>query len=209
MIFATLADSVSNANTNPADGSGWCWFIPLHNGTTSVGVVMNQAMATDKKKSAAELDGKSYYKECIIQAPGISHLISQAELSTDIKYASDWSYCASSYASPYIRIVGDAGAFVDPYFSSGVHLALSGALSAAVTICASIREDCDEKTAFEWHSHGITERYTRFLLVVLTATKQIRSQDVPVMNGDGEEGFDEAFKIIRPGISLPPSSPYS
>ena len=164
---------------------------------------MNQSMATDKKRAAAELNGTEYYRQCIQEAPGVAHLVSQAELSSDIKYASDWSYCASSYASPYTRIVGDAGAFVDPYFSSGVHLALSGALSAAVTICASIRGDCDEKTAYEWHSHGITERYTRFLLVVLTATKQIRSQDVPVMNNEGEDGFDNAFTIIRPGITIP------
>ncbi len=29
------------------DASGWVWFIPLHNGTHSVGIVMNQAKATE------------------------------------------------------------------------------------------------------------------------------------------------------------------
>lgn len=162
---------------------------------------MNQAMSTDKKRHAAELNGKEYYLQCIQDAPGVAHLLSKAELSTDIKYASDWSYSASSYASPYLRIVGDAGAFIDPYFSSGVHLALSGALSAAVTICASMKGDADEKTCYEWHSKGVTERYTRFLLVVLGATKQIRSKDAPVMNKAGDDGFDDAFSIIRPGMS--------
>jgi len=181
------------------DGSGWAWFIPLHNGTTSVGVVMNQAMSTSKKQ-ATELGGSEFYKQSIKEAVGVAHLLEHAELATDIKYASDWSYSASTYGSPYCRIVGDAGAFIDPYFSSGVHLALSGALSAATTICASIRGDCSEDVAWKWHSDQVSERYTRFLLVVLSATKQIRHKDAPVLNEEEDEGFDDAFSIIRPII---------
>ena len=162
---------------------------------------MNQAMSTDKKRAAAELNGREYYLQCIQEARGVAHLLSKAELSTDIKYASDWSYSASTYASPYLRIVGDAGAFIDPYFSSGMHLALSGALSAAVTICASIKGDCDEQTAFNWHSKGVAERFTRFLLIVLGATKQIRSKEAPVLNSADEDGFDKAFSLIRPGMT--------
>ena len=162
---------------------------------------MNQAMSTDKKRAAAELNGREYYLQCIQEARGVAHLLSKAELSTDVKYASDWSYSASTYASPYLRIVGDAGAFIDPYFSSGMHLALSGALSAAVTICASIKGDCDEQTAFNWHSKGVAERYTRFLLIVMGATKQIRSKEAPVLNSSDEDGFDKAFSLIRPGTT--------
>ena len=184
-----------------SDGSGWAWMIPLHNGTTSVGVVMNQALSTTKKQEMDSVSSAEFYKHSIKEARGIAHLLSKAELSSDIKYASDWSYYASTYGSPYLRIVGDAGAFIDPYFSSGVHLALSGALSAATTICAAIRGDCDEQIAWKWHSNKVNERYTRFLFVVLSATKQIRQKDAPVLHKDAGEGdFDNAFSIIRPGI---------
>lgn len=172
--------------------------------TTSVGIVMNQAMSTDKKKTTASLSSKEFYLASVQGARGVAGLLSKAELATDIKHASDWSYSASSYGSPYIRIVGDAGAFIDPYFSSGVHLALSGALSAAVTICASIKGDCEERVAWKWHSQGVAERFTRFLLVVLGATKQIRSKDAPVLNSSGDDGFDDAFSIIRPGTAFSP-----
>ncbi|KAL8795410.1 MAG: hypothetical protein Q9195_002151 [Heterodermia aff. obscurata] len=182
------------------DGSGWAWFIPLHNKTTSVGIVMNQALSSSKKKTTASPSSLEFYRASIQEARGVARLLSKAELTTDVKHASDWSYSASSYASPYVRIVGDAGAFIDPYFSSGIHLALSGALSAAVTICASIRGDCEERVAWKWHSQGVAERFTRFLLVVLGATKQIRSKDAPVLNTEGDDGFDDAFSIIRPVI---------
>ena len=190
----------------PTDGSGWAWFIPLHNGTTSVGIVMNQAMSTDKKKATDSASGHDFYLASIQDARGVAHLLSHAALDTELKYASDWSYSASAYASPYLRIVGDAGAFIDPYFSSGVHLALSGALSAAVTVAASLRGDCQELAAWQWHSRQVAERFTRFLLVVLGATKQIRHKDAPVLNQSGDDGFDDAFSIIRPGspsLSLP------
>ncbi|KAE8390121.1 radH flavin-dependent halogenase [Aspergillus alliaceus] len=182
------------------DGSGWVWFIPLHNGTTSVGVVMNQEMATKKKKLSNVTSSRAFYLESVQGARGISRLLEPATLGGEIKNASDWSYNASSYGSPHLRIVGDAGAFIDPYFSSGVHLALSGGLSAAVSIAASLRGDCEESTAWKWHSQGVANRYGRFLLVVLGATKQIRARDSPVLNKEGEDGFDDAFTIIRPVI---------
>ncbi len=66
-------------------------------------------------------------------------MLKDATLVSDIKAASDWSYSASSYASYNVRIVGDSGCFIDPFFSSGVHLAVASALSVAATICASVK----------------------------------------------------------------------
>lgn len=187
----------------PSDASGWVWTIPLHNNTTSVGVVMNQAISTSKKKAMGSPSGRDFYLASLKETSDIWKRLStdSAELTSDIKAASDWSYSASAYASPYVRIVGDAGCFIDPYFSSGVHLALSSALSAAVTICASRRGDCDEATAAKWHSTKVAEGYTRFLLVVLSALKQIREQDEPVLSDWDENGFDRAFAFFRPSTS--------
>ncbi|KAI1776978.1 FAD/NAD(P)-binding domain-containing protein [Hypoxylon cercidicola] len=182
------------------DGSGWCWFIPLHDGTHSVGIVQNQEAATAKKRVANSPSSKDFYMQSFELLPGIKRLISEGELISEIKSGSDWSYSASSYALPYARIAGDAGSFIDPYFSSGVHLALNGGLSAAVTVSASIRGDCDENTAASWHSKRIAESYTRFLLVILSATKQIKHQNAPVIHDFDEETFERAFKLFLPII---------
>lgn len=106
----------------------------MHDGTVSVGVVMNQQMSAQKKKESTTTK----------DAHGVNHLLQNAKLDTEVKHASDWSYSASEYASPYVRVMGDAGCFIDPYFSSAVHLAFSGVLSAAVSISASIRGHRDE-----------------------------------------------------------------
>ncbi|PHH67804.1 hypothetical protein CDD82_1108 [Ophiocordyceps australis] len=182
------------------DASGWVWFIPLHNGTTSVGVVQNQEMATAKKRQMAEPSSKGFYLESLELVPGIKDLLAKAELVTEVKSASDWSYSASNYAFPGVRIAGDAGSFIDPFFSSGVHLALSGGLSAATTIAAAIRGDCDEKFAASWHDKKTAESYTRFLVVVSSALKQIRAQDQPVITDFDEDTFERAFDLFRPII---------
>ena len=182
------------------DGSGWCWAIPLHNGTLSVGVVMRQDLFFAKKKLTGSPSSVEHYKECLKLAPQIVKLLEEAETASDIKQASDWSYSASAYAGPHFRLAGDAGCFIDPYFSSGVHLALASGLSAAMTIQAARRGDCNEFSAAKWHSNKVTEGYTRFLLVVMTVLRQLRQQNQALLSSEDESGFDTAFGFIQPGM---------
>lgn len=144
---------------------------------------------------------KDFYLDCLQGAKGVLEVLGDGELVSEIRNASDWSYSASAYASPHVRVAGDAGCFIDPYFSSGVHLAFASGLSAATTICAARRGDCDEATAAKWHSNKVAEGYTRFLLVVISALKQIREADEPVLSDFDEEGFDRAFAFFRPSTS--------
>ncbi|TFK37701.1 hypothetical protein BDQ12DRAFT_724147 [Crucibulum laeve] len=185
------------------DESGWAWSIPLHNGTTSVGIVMDEEVSKRKKSEMG--DDKSplaFYTHELSNCPGIKALLTKGTLIKDdngvaIKSASDYSYSATSYSGPNYRVIGDAGAFIDPFFSSGVHLALSGALSAAATICATIRGDCTSLQASTWHDSRVGTSYTRFLIVVLSAYRQIRAQELPVLADIDEDNFDRAFDNFR------------
>ena len=97
-------------------------------------------------------------------------------------------------------------------------MAFTGALSAAVSISASIRGDCNEKDAASWHTERVSTSYTRFaeehlvktgltarcrfLVVVLSAYKQMKAQTEDVLSDIGEDNFDRAFKFIRPGTAF-------
>ena len=168
----------------------------------SVGVVQRQDLSVQKKKALGSPTGLEFYKESLKLAPNVLKIIGKGELVTEIKQASDWSYSATAYSSPYVRIAGDAGCFIDPYFSSGVHLACASGLSAAMTICAVKKGDCDELTAAKWHSTKVAEGYTRFLLVVMSAMKQIRGGDEPVLSDWDDDGFDTAFDAFRPSTAF-------
>ena len=81
---------------------------------------------------------------------------------------------------------------------------MTSGLSAATTIAASIRGDVDETTAAQWHTSKVREGYARFLLVVLSAYKQMMHQDEPILSDFNEDNFDRAFSFFRPG--RPPNS---
>ncbi|KAF8907995.1 hypothetical protein CPB85DRAFT_1376447 [Mucidula mucida] len=160
------------------DESGWAWFIPLHNGVTSIGILAPDIIA--------------FIREGTLMEEGFDGPV--------IRSASDYSYAASYYAGPHYRLAGDAAAFIDPFFSSGVHLALSSGLSAAATIVASIRGDCSEEEACRWHTSKVGTSYTRFLVVVLSAYRQMHAQNHPVLSDVDEDNFDRAFEHFRPII---------
>lgn len=177
--------------------------IPLHNGTVSVGAVLRQDLFLAKKKSLG--DGATDAKllsECIKLCPTVGQLLEPADLVSPIRQATDYSYRAGEYAGPHFRIIGDAGCFIDPFFSSGHHLALSSALSAAISIRASMKGECSEFEASKWHAKKVDEGYTLFLLVVMAALKQIRMQEQPVLSDIDEDGFDRAFQFLKPGESF-------
>ncbi|GBE80947.1 FAD/NAD-P-binding domain-containing protein [Sparassis latifolia] len=216
-----------------SDESGWAWFIPLHNNTASVGVVMHQkqlgirSRASSLASAVPQMTGHARrpslssqtsstladrYLSFLELAPGVVDLIGDGELmkvcedglnEAEVPFArsaSDYSYSADTYAGEGWRIIGDAGAFIDPFFSSGIHIGLTGALTAAATIAASIRGDCTELQAARWHSNRVAISYTRFLVVVLSAYKQIHSQSTNVLADIGEDNFDKAFMFLRPVI---------
>ncbi|KXN88893.1 Tryptophan 2-halogenase [Leucoagaricus sp. SymC.cos] len=193
------------------DESGWGWFIPLHNGTVSVGIVMDSAISSRKKAEGCEASEtgeytlKGHYLDQLKFVPGLSNLLEGATLKEDDEYyyvrsAADFSYAADKYAGDHYRIIGDASAFIDPFFSSGVHLALLGGLTAATTIAASIKKQCTEEMAWKFHDVKVATAYTRFLLVVMSAYKQIRNQSTAVLSDIDEDNFDRAFDILRPVI---------
>ncbi|KAJ7682875.1 hypothetical protein B0H17DRAFT_1075209 [Mycena rosella] len=190
------------------DESGWAWFIPLGK-AVSVGIVMDSTVSASKK-AAAPGNGHTLQDHYLAQfefVPKLKKLLGSAQLRVDpsgqiptIKSASDYSYTATRYFGDHFRLVGDASAFIDPFFSSGVHLAVAGGLTAAVTIAASIRHHCSEEEAGMFHDHKVAVSYTRFLLTVMGAYKQIRNQQVPVLSDIDEGNFDRAFDLIRPVI---------
>ncbi|KIJ40868.1 hypothetical protein M422DRAFT_780554 [Sphaerobolus stellatus SS14] len=193
------------------DSSGWAWLIPLNlkytneSGTASIGIVMNQEIADAKRKdnvNSKPLSAQEHYLQTLELAPTLKSMIEDAELLRPagepvIRSASDYSYSAQSYAGLNYRIVGDAGAFIDPYFSSGVHLALLNGLSAAATICASMKGECQESDAAQWHTTRVDTSYTRFLIIVKSIYREIRSQQTPASS---ENGFDKEFEEIAPVI---------
>jgi len=137
--------------------SGWFWYIPLTPTLTSVGAVVRNDLA-----SKIQGDPEKALKALIAECPMISDYLSSAKRVTEGQYGEirvrkDYSYANTKFWRPGMALIGDAACFVDPIFSSGVHLATYGALLAARSINSVLDQAVDEETAFR----EFEQRYRR------------------------------------------------
>lgn len=111
---------------------GWFWFIPLVDGSTSVGAVCQPAYLKSRNK---DLD--AFFMDTIARCPAIADRLSGATLLAPVSGAGNYSYRADRTMGESYILLGDAFAFIDPVFSAGVFLAMnSGFLGAeAVETC--------------------------------------------------------------------------
>jgi flavin-dependent dehydrogenase len=108
---------------------GWFWFIPLSDGNTSVGAVVWPSYMKTRKTPL-----KEFFLATIALCPPLAERLSEATLSTEIEATGNYSYeCDHTHGKNYL-LVGDAYAFVDPVFSSGVMLAMTSASAAAEAV---------------------------------------------------------------------------
>jgi flavin-dependent dehydrogenase len=114
---------------------GWFWFIPLADGTTSVGaVVWPHCMKT------RETPVREFFLGLIALCPPLAESLAAASLAGEVHATGNYSYaCARTCGGNYF-LIGDAYAFIDPVFSSGVMLAMQNAVAAAEAIETCCRE---------------------------------------------------------------------
>ena len=113
---------------------GWLWSIPLHTGRTSVGAVVDSAIG---QEGIQQNGAKAFLEAQLAQSGHTRAMLENAEMDSEPTVVMDWSYTAEKLYGPGYILAGDAACFVDPLFSSGVHLALmSGVLAAAYVTTA-------------------------------------------------------------------------
>ncbi len=108
---------------------GWMWQIPLPRGMTSVGLV-----APGDYLRAREGGVEEFFAAHVSRHPHVAALLSQGRPANRLGSTGNFSYRATEAAGPSHVKVGDAYGFLDPIFSTGVHLALVGAGEAAAAI---------------------------------------------------------------------------
>lgn len=182
------------------DGSGWCWTIPLHDGTLSVGYVIHRDHFAAMKKDC-DGDLQAIFSKVTGLCPTVGRMLRGARQKGDVQIWQDYSYIAERFAGPGFRLAGDAAGFIDPFFSTGVHLAMLGGLSAAATLCSSIRGEIEEKDAEQFHDDTLRNAYLRYMLMVAGFYQQIRRQDEVVLYGVNKDNLQQAFSLLQPLMS--------
>jgi len=104
--------------TNHYVGRGyWIWVIPLGNGQTSIGIVYDRRVHNLHESRERE---KDYVAFCRAH-PALRELLEGAEVrGDDLRALSRLAYATRQYAGKGWALLGDAAAFIDPYYSPGL-----------------------------------------------------------------------------------------
>jgi halogenation protein CepH len=114
---------------------GWFWVIPFSDGSRSVGFVgPNDAFVQ------SDLGAEEFFEHKLDGSREAKRLLDGATRCADYRVTKDWSYHASRFTGPGYLLAGDAAAFVDPLFSTGVMLAMKGGEAAADTVDRILRD---------------------------------------------------------------------
>jgi flavin-dependent dehydrogenase len=108
---------------------GWSWFIPLSDGLMSIGCVCFPEYLKQRRGRTGE-----FLLETLKLMPGAVERMADAEIVGDVRVTGNYSYTSSTMTGPGFVMVGDAYAFVDPVFSSGVYLAMHSGKHAAALV---------------------------------------------------------------------------
>jgi flavin-dependent dehydrogenase len=127
--WAKSAHSVRGTATNHIMGDGWwSWWIPLKGGDTSVGVVFDQRIVPWEETGSVGERLKSF----LMKHPVAAEVLEGAEYEEDdVHWRRNLAYYSTTFAGDGFVIVGDAAAFMDPFYSPGMDWIAFSTSSAA------------------------------------------------------------------------------
>ncbi len=138
---------------------GWLWSIPLHTGRTSVGVVVDSKIG---QEGIQQNGAKAFLEAQLAQSNHTKAMLADAQMDSEPNVVMDWSYTAEKLFGPGYIIAGDAACFVDPLFSSGVHLALMSGVLAAAYVTTALKEPTIAEAAGEVYQELYLKEYNQF-----------------------------------------------
>ncbi len=196
---------------------GWVWMIPLQNDLMSVGAVCHPKYLAKRKTST-----KDYFLDTILKAPAVQKRMGNAVQVGDIKATGNYSYKTSRPYYDDCLLVGDALAFIDPVFSSGVFIAMSSAELAVDTLEKSFENPKvfrKEAKTYAKKVDGAIQRFSWFIVRFNTPAMKrlfLTKNPPPNMKGDitsllagdvyGQTDISKslrAFKLLYYILSIP------
>jgi len=175
---------------------GWFWMIPIDGTRTSIGMVLDAAIARQVKRPANQMLAWG-----IERCPLIRDRVKDAVHPATNNSISDYSYSCAPFAGPGYFLVGDAATFLDPVFSTGIFLGMEGGREAANQI--------DRLLAGKTTTSRAQKRYAKFLRTgtthffrLIRAYYNPRFRDL-FLNGEGPLQMHRAVIAVLAGQVFP------
>ncbi|MEO8377406.1 MAG: tryptophan 7-halogenase, partial [Candidatus Sumerlaeota bacterium] len=196
---------------------GWFWHIPQHNDMVSVGVVAEGKYLTRN----GTREPRAIFEREVEENPWIKERLGAGRSTGQYFISSEYSHHARHCAAPGLLLVGDAFAFLDPVFSSGVMLALKSGMLAGEAVHEGLA--CGDLSPARFAPYGATvregiENMRKLVYAFYNPEFSFRSvidrypdaadEITDCLSGDLNKDFSRLWKRIREFVPLPEDLPY-
>ncbi len=127
---------------HPEHRDVWYWTIPFANGTCSLGVVAEREFFTRYPE-----DTNERLMAIVREEPHLASLLENAEILQPARQIVGYSANVKSLHGKGYALLGNAGEFLDPVFSSGVTIAMKSASMAAALVDRQLQGE-----TIDWHT---------------------------------------------------------
>jgi flavin-dependent dehydrogenase len=173
---------------------GWFWFIPMMNDTTSIGMVTWPYYM----KTIGDRNIEQFLMDGIAMCPALAERLKEAKLVTKVEATGNFSYVSERNHGANYLLLGDAYAFIDPVFSSGVLLAMNSGVLGAEAIDTCLRQPAQAAVAlkrfdalmkhgpkeFSWFIYRVTNPIMRDFFMYPKNIFRVKEALLSVLAGD-------------------------
>jgi flavin-dependent dehydrogenase len=155
--WALQCHGIRATATNHFMGDGWwAWCIPLKGGDVSIGVVFDQRRVEWPEGGSVG----QRLKDFLMKHPAAAEIMRDAEfVEGDVHWRKNLPYCTTKHAGDGFVLVGDAAAFIDPFYSPGMDWIAFTSYAAAEMIVAQQRGENAAARA-QRHHDDFSRSYT-------------------------------------------------
>jgi flavin-dependent dehydrogenase len=172
---------------------GWIWLIPLRGDCTSIGAVCSPEYL---KQRGGKND--AFLLQTLHSIPEVSTRMRNAEIIGNLHATGNYSYTCRRMSGNRWLMVGDAYAFLDPIFSTGVYLAMYSGQLAADVVDQSLRNPEAEKAlqrqyakdvrqglgSLSWFIYRFTSPAMRYLFANPRNVLRVEEAMISMLAGD-------------------------
>ena len=191
---------------------GWFWYIPLHDGLTSVGVV-----ADGKYLSRGGVrDPKEMFEREIGRNKWIESRLAEGTQEGEYFLTHEFSYHSRYCSSNGLLLVGDAYCFLDPIFSSGLMFALKSGVLAGDATHAALNDGDFSSRRFESYGRDLRRGIENFRTLIyafydpdfsfgelIRKYPEVKDDITDCLSGDIDKDFSRLHAAIADFVKIP------
>lgn len=172
---------------------GWVWMIPLPDGLMSIGAVCSPQFLKQRRTANDE-----FLLATLRSIPEAEDRMRNASIVGNLHVTGNYSYECTAMSGRRWIMVGDAYAFLDPIFSSGVYFAMNSAELASAVVDSALRDPATEQSGqlgyrkeitrgletFSWFIYRFTSPAMRYLFANPRNNWRLEEALISMLSGD-------------------------